>query len=109
LIARSNVFYGSFPARGNVSAGGIITTNYIDPFFVSVPAFTQPVLGQPLASNNTFQFTLAGDANVGYVIQTSTNLTTWVPVVTNLAAASTRLISVHQTNSQHFYRAVISQ
>ncbi len=109
LRAQSNVFYAAFPARGNTAAGGIVTTNFIDPFFFSMSAFQQPILSQPMRTGGQFQLTLTGETNVTYIVQSSTNLQTWTPVLTNTAATSIRLLSISATNSQSYYRAVVSQ
>jgi len=57
--------------------------------------------------NGQFQLTVSGQANVAYVIQASTNLTSWVSLSTNTASTS-GTISFTDTESsgltQRFYR-----
>lgn len=110
LHAQSNTFYGTFAGRGNVNAGSIITTNFIDPFFFALTALGQrirPILSQPAKGGGVFQFTLAGEAGVSYVIQASTDLKSWTPVATNTGPTTSRLITVNTTNSQNYYRALV--
>jgi len=63
-------------------------------------------LREPTRASGQFQFTLTGEVNVSHVIEKSTDLQTWIPIVTNVAASITRLISVDGSEDQSFYRAV---
>ncbi len=76
---------------------------------VTVQIGTSPVLSGPSRFGGQFQFTLNGLANASYIIQTSTNLQTWVPVATNVSANAARTISVSAPAKLSFYRAVIGQ
>ena len=62
--------------------------------------------GQTLLTNGLFQFQFIGSAGSNYVIQTSTDLTTWIPLFTN--TATNGYISVTDSNAAHlpgrFYR-----
>jgi uncharacterized repeat protein (TIGR03803 family) len=55
-----------------------------------------------------FQLQLAGVAGASYIIQTSTNLVTWTPLLTNIATNG--LLQLTDTNAsnfeRHFYRGV---
>lgn len=62
-----------------------------------------------VVTNAELQFTLTGDPGMSYVIQGSTNLTTWTPLSTNTAAVN-GTIKFTDSNApgfnQRFYRAV---
>ena len=73
---------------------------------VQVASPSSPTLSAPAYTNNNFQFTLNGQSNVIYVIQSSSALTTWTPVLTNSQVPATRLITVSAPPMQRFYRAV---
>jgi uncharacterized repeat protein (TIGR01451 family) len=74
----------------------------------------QPVsaiqLGGAIYTNGTFQLTLTGQPGLSYVIQASTNLTGWIPVVTNVATGGSFIYI--DTNASSFpnkyYRGVIA-
>ena len=65
-----------------------------------------PQLGTPaLNTNGSFQVGLAGSAGSRYAIQTSTNLSGWTELVTNVAPF-TLSVSNLAADSRRFYRAV---
>jgi hypothetical protein len=66
-----------------------------------------PILSAPVHTVGQFQFTLTGQANVSYIIQSSTNLLNWGPVTTNTSPNSTRTISVSAPANTSFYRAMV--
>ena len=50
---------------------------------ITLTVLTPPVLTSPtLSSNHVFQFTLSGYAGSNYVIEASSNLTSWFPMMT---------------------------
>src|SRR6266849_680323 len=61
--------------------------------------------GVPIWSNGVVQFTLTGEAGVRYVIESSPDLPSWTPVLTNSDPAITRVIAVGAPDRQSFYRA----
>ncbi len=66
-----------------------------------------PALLRVVAYNNQqFHFTLRGRTNIFYVIEGSTDLRTWVPVLTNRDDCATRLITVDSPQPWRFYRAL---
>jgi CARDB len=70
---------------------------------------TAPVLTNVLVSGANFQFTLAGGIGTSYVVQASSNLTTWAPFSTNVIPSSgaTNMVVPSFKGAQHvFYRAV---
>src|SRR5260370_35055271 len=62
-------------------------------------------LGVPIWSNALVQFTLTGEAGVRYVIESSPDLQSWSPVLTNSDPAITRMIAIGAPARQSFYRA----
>ena len=68
-----------------------------------------PVDALPDVTNNQVQFTLTGHPNTLYVIQSSTDLTAWTPILTNstsLAGILKFVDSGVSGYSQRYYRAV---
>jgi len=70
---------------------------------------TAPVLSAPSYASGQFSFTLNGQANISYIIQSSQNLQTWMPVVTNTSPDAIRPITVSAPGNQNFYRALVAQ
>jgi len=64
----------------------------------------QPVLTNAVLSGNQFQFTLQGETNVSYILESSSDLRTWTPSVTNSESQTTRTIIVPAASSQTFWR-----
>lgn len=62
-------------------------------------------LSPPVVTNNHVQFTLTGESPVTYVIESSTDLQSWIPVATNAAAGTVRQIELEMTDGPAFYRA----
>ena len=72
-------------------------------------AFTQPLLcacAVPL-STNQFTFTLQGQANVAYTIESSPDLINWTAIATNYDIVSLRLITVPLLDTASFFQAII--
>jgi len=66
-----------------------------------------PTLSAPSWSANQFHFTLSGQANQNYTIQSSTNLVNWIPVSTNNSASAVQVINLPAPGSRNFYRALV--
>jgi len=62
----------------------------------------------PNATNHLFQMRLVGVANTNYVIQASTNLTTWITLATNNSPTGLWVFTDAQSTNflQRFYRAM---
>ena len=73
-----------------------------------LPSPALPTLSGSAYAAGQFQFTLNGQANVTYIIQSSTNLQSWTPAATNTSAAATRPISLAAPGTRSFYRALVS-
>src|SRR5688572_8032511 len=64
----------------------------------------QPVLTNAAWSGDHFQFTLQGETNVAYILESSTDVRTWAPAMTNSEWHATRTIIVPAASSQTFWR-----
>jgi hypothetical protein len=61
----------------------------------------------PVLTNSSLaQFTLNGDPNYSYAIQTSTDLQNWTPVLTNRTFIYQMPVSVPATNGSSYFRAL---
>lgn len=105
---------GDLPARGFQDAPNQLTTitgsngqtaNFVAQPYSSAP----PVLGQLQRSGGQFQFYLTGISGRAYRIDVSTNLSTWVPVVTNTAFGGGFQFNDPNASaySRRFYRALL--
>jgi hypothetical protein len=64
------------------------------------------ILSPPALVGNQVEFTLTGEADVPYVVETSSDTTHWLAVVTNTSPEITRSIVLDApTNDMTFYRA----
>ena len=73
---------------------------YGTPFTLAPPRFT---------NNSSFSFSLGGDSGQYYRLEFSTNLTTWLPLATNLAIAGEAAFSDTSISNQpgRFYRVIL--
>lgn len=81
------------------------TTVSVDTLEAGEPPI-RPLLHTVAYTNGQFMFTLRGRTNIFYVIEGSTNLLSWVPVLTNRDDCATRLIVINAPESRRFYRAL---
>ena len=74
----------------------------------SVAAPVVAILSDGAVTNGQVQFILTGQVNTFYVIQSSTDLTSWSPLVTNTTggAGLFKFVDSVPGNAQRFYRAV---
>ncbi len=83
-------------------AGTVTSTNVT--LAVSVVAPSQPQLSGVTLSNGTFSLTVNGGSGT-YIVQTSTNLTNWIPIYTNISTPPFTWIDSNADNfGQRFYR-----
>ncbi|MGZ5527885.1 MAG: FlgD immunoglobulin-like domain containing protein [Limisphaerales bacterium] len=69
------------------------------------PQFTTPALND---TQDGLQFSLLGQSNVTYLIESTTDLLTWSPVSTNYSSTLTeRPITIPLTNDVMFFRAAV--
>ena len=73
-------------------------------------AFLQPVLtptAAPVPATGQFAFTLQGQANVAYTIESSTDLINWTPIATNYDTGALRTITVPAVDTACFFQALV--
>ncbi|MGZ4975156.1 MAG: hypothetical protein ACXWDN_20530, partial [Limisphaerales bacterium] len=72
---------------------------------ITPPQFSTPALND---AQNGLQFSLLGQSNVTYLIESTTDLLTWSPVSTNYSSTLTeRPITIPLTNDVMFFRAAV--
>jgi hypothetical protein len=105
---------GDLPARGfqdppNQSVTVTGSNNQTVNFIGQPLSNTAPTLGQAMFSSGQFQFQINALSGRNYRIDASTNLISWVPVVTNTAFGGNFNFSDPNTASyqRRFYRAVL--
>ena len=64
-----------------------------------------PVLSASAKAGTNFQFTLTGESNSAYVVQSTSELPGWSVVVTNRSREGTRALQVPAPEGNRFYRA----
>ena len=99
----SNVWRAYSPPGPNQAATTAV------PILQIYDAFTQPVLTNVAASGSRIGFTLQGQSNVTYVIESSCDLIQWSPVATNYDIVPNRAVTLPGTNSACFFQAVVPQ
>ena len=104
LDGRPNGFSGVW--RAYSPPGTNQATTVAVPFIQAYNALSAPYLTNPVVSMGGLGFTLAGQSNVTYVIQGSSDLTNWAAVATNFSVLANRSISVPISGNQSFYRAM---
>lgn len=86
-----------------IDSGGLSATNSVA---ISVVTPVTVSLSNVLKlSSTSFQFSYPANIGLNYVVLRSTNLFTWVPLVTNAAASNpVTFVDPNATNSPNFYR-----
>jgi len=74
----------------------------VGPYIPASPLLTQPAVGVP-----GMQFTMIGEPYLTYVIQRSTNLVNWVPVLTNSSPNATNTFLLNSSVPNAFFRAKV--
>lgn len=64
-----------------------------------------PVLSVPTKGETNFQFTLTGESNAAYVVQSTSVLPGWSALVTNRSREGTQVVQVPALEGSHFFRA----
>jgi plastocyanin len=83
--------------NNDLSATNSVAISVVTPVTVALTNF--------LRSGSDFQFSYPANIGLNYVVQRSTNLVTWVPLATNMAAGNpTVFVDVNATNGLNFYR-----
>jgi len=108
-LPTTNVPPGVYSVYGKISDGA--HTRYLyAPELVEIIS-NQPVLGISKLNDSQFVVNVSSISNQTVVLQTSTDLRTWTPLVTNTLTSSTWLYTndVPPNFGQQFYRALLSQ
>jgi hypothetical protein len=66
-------------------------------------------LGNPARIGSQLQFTVTGESNASYIIEGSTNLQQWRPVLSSRESGVTRTVSVNATETRSYYRARVAR
>jgi hypothetical protein len=105
-----NITTGSLPAGAYAltavaTAAGVCATSAVVNITVVTPvAVTNSA---PQISSNTFSFNFSADAGLTYVVQNSSDLVNWLPLVTNVAVGSSvQATDTFLLSGQRFYRVV---
>jgi hypothetical protein len=99
--------YGNSVWRAYSPPGPNQATTVAVPVVEVYDALAQPLLCAPQAGMGEFGFTLLGQSNVAYVIESSPDLITWTKIATNYETAAVRAISLPMAAGPAFYQAVI--
>ncbi len=92
----------NFTGWGQILSGGMFSYERSTPPAITSPA---PVISQPRVANSEFTFRYSADLGFTYVVQNSSNLLDWLPVVTNIAASNPVLFTNSLLpNGPWFYR-----
>ena len=101
----------------NLFTNGIVSASALEPGFANSVAVTASFLVQPLyfssvgfLANRQLQLDFVGATGSNYVLQASTNLTTWTPISTNTALTNQLfLLDPSATNYPYRYYRVLEQ
>ena len=103
---------GNFANTNGLNLGGGLSfiMNFSSTDLTLITAAPQPCLGSVVSlTNGQFQFQITGQVGSNYMIQASTNFSSWIPIATNVIPVS-GVLSVTDpsaTNySRRFYRAM---
>jgi len=100
----NNLAAGSYTLSAVASDNnGVKNTNSIS--LSVVTPVTVSLGGSTKSSGTNFQFSYPANVGLSYDVERSTNLITWIPLVTNTAASNPVVfMDIRATNSQNFYR-----
>lgn len=88
-IVASNLALGPHALRAVATAGGLSGTSSVVNVTVVSPVDID--VGPPSVAGGTFSFDYAANPGLRYVVEVSSNLPIWIPVITNTAASSTAI------------------
>jgi hypothetical protein len=106
------------PTLGNLSLTNVATVaanesdlNLVNNSVQSVVAtlVVTPATLSGSLNNHQFELTVVAEPNLRYIIQASTNLSTWIPLSTNTASAAGTIKYIDATSpapKQRYYRVV---
>jgi len=100
---------GFYAIYGKITFGGHTRYLYAPEIVQLKPSLQAPTLRQTLWANNRFQFNVSGYTGQNAVVQASTDLRAWSPLMTNTLTRSDWVFIDGQTatNPKRFYRVVL--
>jgi hypothetical protein len=101
-ITANNLSAGPYALTAVATAAGISTTSSVVNISVVTPVVTS--LSAPVTSNNQFSFGYSANQGLRYVIESSSNLFNWMPVVTNVATSDPAFYTNVISGDGSFYR-----
>jgi hypothetical protein len=102
-LSAANLAAGSYALTAVATAAGISATSAV--VNVSVVGPVPVVLSGPTLSGGQFSFSYTANQGLSYVVQGSPDLSTWTPIITNVAAGSpVSFSSSFSASSPKFYR-----
>jgi hypothetical protein len=99
----NNLAAGAYALRAVATAGGVSSTSAVVNFSVINPVAV--ATSTPGVTNGQFSFSFSANPGLTYVVQNSSNLLNWIPLVTNTPSGSTVQVNdTFDTNNTRFYR-----
>jgi hypothetical protein len=94
---------GPYTLTAVATAGGVSTTSAVVNFSVVTPVAV--AASKAGVTNGQFSFNYSATPGLTYVVQNSSNLVTWLPLITNVPTTSSVQVSDPvNSNSLRFYR-----
>ena len=85
-LTASNLAAGSYALTTVAMAGGLSTTSAVANITIVSPIAV--ILSPPVVTNGLFAFNYTANPGLSYVVQSSSNLASWISVATNVAAGN---------------------
>lgn len=102
-VTASNLATSNYSLTAVASAGGVSSTSA--PINITVVTPVAVTSSAPKITNGQFSFNYTANPGLSYVVQQSSNLTTWLPVSTNTASANpVHFTDTFLSNKTRFYR-----
>jgi hypothetical protein len=98
----NNLSAGSYALNAVATAGGVSTTSSVVNITVITPVAVN--LTSPQVASGLFSFNYSANVGLRYVVERSSNLFNWTPLVTNVAAANPTPFSESVANPGKYYR-----
>jgi hypothetical protein len=101
-VTANSLSAGSYALTAVATAAGVSATSSVVNISVVTPVATS--LSTPTTANNKFSFGFSANQGLRYVVEDSSNLFNWTPLVTNVASASTVFFTNTISGSNSFFR-----